>query len=503
MIARGWWPLQRSLAAHPVLAIAIASAPLVALGVWWRPPATLWPAALASMVAVLAPVVIARGDGSRRRLSGRATGAAMVIAQPLVLAALFVDVRLLVPIAAAAALAVLVPAIVPVREEAMGSELPPEPRPTVVSWLVPLVALVALVGVLVARSGHRIAVPELDLREVATLIGCAAIWIGLSARPLLGIAIAAATFAALAVAASSTPVTPITIALALTTPLVAWFQRQSSGGFPAWAPAAIAVATVSAYAQDPAWHVMATVTLATWLVSALYPAHAASGATTDRSATGIIAWAQRLFSGLEPYWRFYGRAKLAQDPIYARLAGEPRTWGSVLDAGCGPGLTAVVAAGRADTTAYLGIDLDLDKLLVARRALHLSGRTIGSGATWRLRRDSFPILRPPPDRFDTILLLDVLHYWPDDVQARTLEQLASLLQPTGRLYLREAVAAIGGDAGHIERGERFTTYFGLNPETPLTFLTAARIAGVIAGAGLVVELEEPMGAENRLWICRR
>lgn len=499
MIARGWWPLQRRLAARPVLSIAVACAPLAALAIWWRPPAPLWPAALACVVALLAPIVITRGDGSRRRLAGRATGAAMVIVQPLVLAALFVDVRLLVPIAAAASLGVLLPAVVPVCEPTVGSELPPQPGSSVVRWLLPLVGFVAL---LLTRSDLRIAVPELDARIVATMTGCAAIWIGVSMRPLLGIAIVVATVVALALSPSAVPVSPMTIALALITPLVAWFQRESSGGFPIWTPAVIAVATVAAYSEDRAWPVMATVAMLTWLVTALYPAHASAGATGDRSSAGIIGWAQRLFSGLEPYWRFYARAKLAQDPIYARLAGEDRTWGSVLDAGCGPGLTAAVAAGRADTTAYLGIDLDLDKLLVARRALHLSGRPIG-GTAWRLRRDSFPLSKLPPDRFDTILVLDVLHYWPDAVQATTLTQLASLLKPDGRLYLRDGIAAVGGDAGHIERGERFTTYFGLNPENTLTFLSAARIAAVIEGAGLTVLNEEPMGSENRLWICRR
>ncbi len=497
MIARGWWPLQRSIAARPALAIAVIGLPLTVLAVWWRPPATLWPAALACIVALLAPVMITRADGSRRRLAGRATGAAMVIVQPLVLGALLVDVRLLVPIIVAVMIAVVLPAIMPVREPTLGSELGPQPGPTVARWLLPLGGLIAL---LITRADLRIAVPDLDARVVATISGCTVIWIGVSMRPLLGIAIAAATIAALALSTASL-VSPITLALALTTPLVAWFQRESSGGFPTWTPALIASATLTAYVQDSAWPVMAMIALSTWLVTALYPTHASTRANLDRSSHGIICWSQRLFSGLEPYWRFYARAKFAQDPIYARLAGEARTWGSVLDAGCGPGLTAVVAAGRADTSAYLGIDLDLDKLLVARRALHLSGHPLGSAA-WRLCRDRFPLPRPPAARFDTILVLDVLHYWSDDVQAATLAQLASLLQPDGRLYLREGVA-VGGEAGHIERGERFTTYFGLNPETALTFLSATRIADMIANAGLHIDSDEPMGSENRLWVCRR
>jgi DTW domain-containing protein len=72
--------------------------PVIALAAWWRPPIALWATALSCGVAMLAPVLIATGNGSRRRFAGRATGAALVIAQLLILAALLVDVRLLVPI---------------------------------------------------------------------------------------------------------------------------------------------------------------------------------------------------------------------------------------------------------------------------------------------------------------------------------------------------------------------------------------------------------------------
>lgn len=496
MITRGLWPLQRWLAARPAVTIALASAPVVALAGWWRPPAALVPAAIATGVAMLAPVVIARGDGSRRRLAGRATGAALVIAQPLVLAALFVDLRLLFLIAAAAVIAVVLPAVVPVREVAAGAELAPESRSTHLRWLLPVVGLCVLVPI---HARARVAIPDLDAGMIATVVGCAAICAGVSMRPLLGIGNAAAMLIALALFPSATTASPMAVAIALSIPLAAWFQRESSGGFPAWMPAVLAVAVGTAYAADPAWPLMAAVALLTWLVTAMYPAHASAADPEKRSTAGILAWSQRLFSGLEPYWRFYARGKLSGDPVYGRLAGDGRPWGCVLDAGCGPGLTAMVAAARGTTT-YLGIDLDLDKLLVARRALQLSGRAIGDH--WRLRRDQFPLEHPPSERFDTVLVLDILHYWPHELQATTLSQLASLLHADGRLYLREGVAADDGDAGHIERGERFTTYFGLNPENALTFLSAERIAALIASAGLTVESEEPMGNENRLWICR-
>ncbi len=502
MIARGWWPLQRWLAARPITAIACACVPAIALAAWWRPPIALWATALSCGVALLAPVLLATGDGSRRRLAGRATGAALVIAQLLILAALFVDLRLLAPIAVAVVFAVLLPSVLPLHAPAAGHDLPAESDHTVARWAVPALALLVLALVIPRPTGVLDALRGLDAATLATVGACAAIWIAISMRPLLGIAIGATTILALGLSTSSTAIaSPMTVALALTTPLAAWFQRESSGGFPPWTPAVIAVANATAFAHDPAWPVLAAVTAVTWLVSATYPAQTRASEPEDRSAAGVIAWTQRVFSGLEPYWRFYARAKLAHDPIYGRLAAESRAWGSVLDAGCGPGLTAVLAAGRADTTRYLGIDLDIDKLLVARRALRVSGR--GIGEMWRLRRDRFPLAITIAESFETILVLDVLHYWPQELQQTTLAQLASLLTPDGRLYLRDAVAAPGADAGTIERGERFTTYFGLNPENALSFLPAARIGELIANAGLSVESDERMGNENRLWICRR
>src|SRR5688572_20992283 len=133
--------MQRWLAARSALTIALACVPVVGIAACWRPTAPLWPAALAAVVAMLAPVVIVRGDGSRRRLAGRATGAALVIAQPLVLAAFLVDLYLLVPIAAAAMMAVLLPAVLPVRDLTAGSELAPEPGSTRARWLLPIAAL--------------------------------------------------------------------------------------------------------------------------------------------------------------------------------------------------------------------------------------------------------------------------------------------------------------------------------------------------------------------------
>ncbi len=215
---------------------------------------------------------------------------------------------------------------------------------------------------------------------------------------------------------------------------------------------------------------------------------------------GGLASAMRVHDGLAPYGRFYARAKLRFDPVYGQLAHETVPWGRVLDAGCGPGLTAALAAARADVTAYCGIDLDEDKLVVARRVLLASGHALDD--RWQLLKGALPLPQALPPRFDTALALDVLHYWPEERQRELLAQLRGALCAGGRLFVREGVVDAGGSAGRVGAAERFTTRFGLNPSTgQLCFLPRERIEALLAEAGFRIEESSASGAENRLWRC--
>jgi SAM-dependent methyltransferase len=185
--------------------------------------------------------------------------------------------------------------------------------------------------------------------------------------------------------------------------------------------------------------------------------------------------------------------------VYRALAEDPARWGRVVDLGCGPGLTALLALARGDADAYLGIDLDEYKLRVARRALALGARPLDQA--WRLVRATLPLAAPPPDRFDTALVIDVLHYWPRDGQLALLRQARSLLVDGGTLWLRDGVAT-GGDAGLVAGGERFTTRFGLNPPNELHFLSRDAIEAMLVEAGFESGAAVASGAENLLWRCR-
>jgi SAM-dependent methyltransferase len=198
---------------------------------------------------------------------------------------------------------------------------------------------------------------------------------------------------------------------------------------------------------------------------------------------------------LPPSWRWFTCAKFACDPVYGLLAADTGRWGRVLDLGCGNGLAALVAARRTDVEQWSGIDLDARKIAVARTMLAATPGT----AIWRtlVARLPLPATSALPN-FDTVLAIDILHYWPPAEQAELLVWMRKHLTPSGRLWLREGASDAGGSE-QVQRGERFTTAIGLNPASVLFFRTTSEWEAAFAAAGLIIRSCQPAGAANRLW----
>jgi SAM-dependent methyltransferase len=97
----------------------------------------------------------------------------------------------------------------------------------------------------------------------------------------------------------------------------------------------------------------------------------------------------------------------------------------VLDVGCGPGTNAARFGG----TAYVGVDINERYLTVARSKY--SGQFVQADlATADLSHFG---------AFDVILVNSFLHHLPDMAVDRLLAQLATLLEPRGRVHILELV----------------------------------------------------------------
>jgi cyclopropane fatty-acyl-phospholipid synthase-like methyltransferase len=104
-----------------------------------------------------------------------------------------------------------------------------------------------------------------------------------------------------------------------------------------------------------------------------------------------------------------------------------RITGSVLDAGCGTGDTALFLAGRG--CKVTGIDfLDVPIQRAKRKAAER-----GAQATF-LVQDALT-LKDWSERFDYVVDSGLFHVFSDDARPRYVEGLATVLKPGGRLFL--------------------------------------------------------------------
>ena len=133
-------------------------------------------------------------------------------------------------------------------------------------------------------------------------------------------------------------------------------------------------------------------------------------------------WDDSYTAGPPPPWDI-GRPQRA----FARLADEGRLTGRVLDAGCGSGENALLAASRgADVT---GIDVAPTAIARARAKASERGLTARFDVADALDLGLLSLT------VDTVIDSGVFHVFSDDDRARYVASLAAVLRPGGACYL--------------------------------------------------------------------
>jgi SAM-dependent methyltransferase len=186
---------------------------------------------------------------------------------------------------------------------------------------------------------------------------------------------------------------------------------------------------------------------------------------------------ERLYRYQGKFVEQYVHWKMKLDPMFGWLDGlVPRT-GCVLDLGCGYGEATHWLAHTTDQRTFLGVDYDETKIRVAQRTAPKSTR---------IRFESGDILEMEYPACDTILLLDVLHYWQPLKQQLILDKARLALRPGGRLLLREAARAESAAHRRVDFWEQVATRFGHNKtEEGLHFQSFEEITGSLRQAGFV------------------
>lgn len=126
--------------------------------------------------------------------------------------------------------------------------------------------------------------------------------------------------------------------------------------------------------------------------------------------------------------------------------------GVILDAGCGHGLLALLAAARGPDREIVGVDLLEDRVAFARTLAAGAGLTNA-----RFEKRSFD--PPPQGPFDAIIIADALFYCGLPEQRRILAALSAELAPGGRLFVSEQTAEPRWKAALVALQERAIVAF--------------------------------------------
>lgn len=149
----------------------------------------------------------------------------------------------------------------------------------------------------------------------------------------------------------------------------------------------------------------------------------------------------------------YAWSKYRLDPAYLQVAALIPANSLTLDLGSGLGMLPALLVEMGEARSVLALEWDQSKVAASRRVIEES-------PSIRIQQaDVFKADFPP---CETIVIMDVLHYFPERLQDTLLEKALGALRVGGRLILRETDARHGGGRGFTRNLEWLAIHCGWN-----------------------------------------
>ena len=189
-----------------------------------------------------------------------------------------------------------------------------------------------------------------------------------------------------------------------------------------------------------------------------------------------VRFVNRMFVRCARADRGFVRWKLRLDRVFGLLAAENLGSGTVVDLGCGYGMTLGFAAFGDGSRRLVGCDLDAHRIAVAREALGTLNADLSVA-------DVRHFELPPAG---LIIVLDVLQYLLADEQLALLKRCCSTLAPQGRLIFRVHDRERGVWSTITMAFDRLIFACGRTGVRPL-MLPAPEYRSVLENAGMEVE----------------
>ena len=186
----------------------------------------------------------------------------------------------------------------------------------------------------------------------------------------------------------------------------------------------------------------------------------------------------------------YVRVKLLGDPVaklIADIAGDaPGVLGEVFDVGTGRGQLPILLVELGRATRARGVDWDLPKIEDARAAAATPPVVDGEFMQGDART-------APIDPADTVLLIDIIHYFKIEEQNAILARAADAVRPGGRIIVREADTERGWRSKATLLEERIFTLLRFNRGERVCFRPAREVVAILEERGITCKMEPAWG----------
>lgn len=198
-----------------------------------------------------------------------------------------------------------------------------------------------------------------------------------------------------------------------------------------------------------------------------------------------------------PVLEWYMRVKLRLEKYYSPFHQLLPVSGSILDLGCGYGFLCYMLQFLSAERSITGVDYDEEKIDVADH---------GYLKTERLTFFCADVTRYPLEKYDGIVISDVLHYLPYQEQEILLGRAIDALNPGGILLVREG----NTDLKERHKGTQLTELFSVkllkfNKSTnALNFLSGESIKSIARKKGLTVDIDDDAKyTSNVIFVIRK
>jgi uncharacterized protein len=198
-----------------------------------------------------------------------------------------------------------------------------------------------------------------------------------------------------------------------------------------------------------------------------------------------------------PVLEWYMRVKLRLEKYYLPFHRLLPMNGHILDLGCGYGFLCYMLQFLSEQRNITGVDYDEEKIDVAEHGYLKSNR---------LKFYCADVTQFPLEKYDGIVISDVLHYLSYEDQETLLQRTIDALNPGGILLIREGNA----DLKARHKGTRLTEFFSVkllkfNKSTnALNFLSGESIKKIASQKGLSVEIDDDAKyTSNVIFVVRK